>query len=82
LELLVGNSIKSYRLSGRQQLMVAEGDRVKAGEILYKGKIINTVFYIDSARIALLLLFLLLCYFVWKANKRPSDYYEFEQLKL
>ncbi|MFA7358860.1 MAG: hypothetical protein WCZ67_06160, partial [Bacteroidales bacterium] len=82
LELLVGNSIKSYRLSGRQQLMVGEGDRVKAGEILYKGKIINTVFYIDSARIALLLLFLLLCYFVWKANKRPSDYYEFEQLKL
>ena len=41
LELLVGNSIKSYRLSGRQQLMVAEGDRVKAGEVLYKGKIIN-----------------------------------------
>ena len=82
LELLVGNSIKSYRLSGRQQLMVAEGDRVKAGEVLYKGRIINTVFYIDSARIALLLLFLLLCFFVWKANKRPSDYYEFEQLKL
>jgi NSS family neurotransmitter:Na+ symporter len=81
LEILSANTIKSYHLPSRHTLMVSEGDRIKAGDVLYKGKIVNTVFYIDSARIGLLILFLMLCFFVWKAaNKKSHNYFEMEQL--
>lgn len=79
LDILTGNSTKSYQLRSRHQLMVAEGDRVNVGDVLYKGKTLNTVFYIDSARIGLLILFLMLCFLVWKANKKSHNYIEFEQ---
>ena len=81
LEILSANTIKSYHLPSRHTLMVSEGDRIKAGDVLYKGKIVNTVFYIDSARIGLLILFLMLCFFVWKAaNKKSHNYFDIEQL--
>ncbi len=79
LEILSANTIKSYQLSCRHLLMVSEGDRVTPGDVLYKGKTINTVFYIDCARIGLLILLLLLCFFVWKANKKPHNYFDIEE---
>ena len=50
---------------------VKVGDEVSVGDVIYKGNVINNVFYIDAARILLLLIIVVLCVMIAKANKRP-----------
>ena len=47
---------KSYEYKADNQLLVHIGDNVQTGDKLFKGTIVNNVFYIDLSRIALLLL--------------------------
>lgn len=51
-------------------LSVQVGSMVKPGDVLYKGHVINRVFYIDFARILLLSVFLLNVVFIYIAYKR------------
>ena len=51
-----GTDSKSYEYKTNHQLAVALGDDIKTGDILYKGNIVNNVFYIDISRISLLVL--------------------------
>ncbi len=59
-------SIATYPLNNSLPL-VKIGDNIKAGQAIYKGSIINKVFYIDMARILLLSLFLFISILVYIA---------------
>ena len=62
-----------YNIGKNDELVVKTGDHVKTGQVLYKGNIINNVFFVDMARLLLLLLFLVISYFVWLAAKRMKN---------
>ncbi|MFH1121090.1 MAG: sodium-dependent transporter [Bacteroidota bacterium] len=58
----------------RHLLMVEKGDLVSTGHVLYTGQVINRVFYMDMARLLLLVVFLsisLLVYIAWR--KRMNE---------
>lgn len=66
------NEAKAYEYNSSYQLMVGMGEEVKIGDKLFKGKIINNVFYIDLSRIALLVLIvviMILIHIGYKRNK-------------
>ena len=60
---------KCYTFSNDDKLQVKVGQEVKTGDVLYQGRVVNNVFYIDISRIFLLLLFMFICLVVWKGNK-------------
>ncbi len=56
----------------KHTLVVKPGDVVKRGEVLFTGKVVNKVFYVDMARTLLLLLFCFitsLVYIAWRKRK-------------
>jgi SNF family Na+-dependent transporter len=62
--------IARYSISDDDEILVKEGDFVKTGTPLYKGRVINNIFFVDMSRLLLLLLFLGISYLVWLANRR------------
>ncbi|NLJ83076.1 MAG: sodium-dependent transporter [Bacteroidales bacterium] len=66
------NGSKAYEYKSSYQLMVGVGDKVEIGDKLFKGKIINDVFYIDLSRIALLLLIGIIMTTIYIGYKRNN----------
>lgn len=66
---------KTYTyLHKKHQIKVAPGQRIETGQVLYTGKVVNNLFYIDMARLLLLSVFLLICLLVYIAyNKRKKE---------
>ncbi len=66
---------RDYRFNPeKHSLSLTPGDEVETGTVLYTGKIVNRVFFIDMARLLLVSLFLLislLVYIAWR--KRTKD---------
>lgn len=63
----------SYNVDENDKITVKKGERIKIGQVLYKGSVINDVFFVDMARLLLLLLFLVISYFVWLAARRMRN---------
>ena len=63
---------KTYKYKD-ESLVVKIGDKVNKGDVLYTGKIVNKVFYIDMSRILLLTLFFLICLMVYIAYKKHKN---------
>ncbi len=67
-----GNS-RLYLVKKNYEVLVKQGDVVDAGTPIFKGNIINRVFYIDMARILLLSLFIgiaVMVYFAYNRRKK------------
>ncbi len=61
---------KTYKLPDNAEVLVSVDETVSYGNTLYKGNVVNRVFYIDACRIGLLLFFIALCLLVHFAKKR------------
>ncbi|MCC5921441.1 MAG: sodium-dependent transporter [Cyclobacteriaceae bacterium] len=61
---------KTYRFDKKQEILVKEGDQIELRDHLAKGSFIHNMFYTDMAKLLLTLLFLFICYLVFKATKR------------
>ncbi|MDD2687378.1 MAG: sodium-dependent transporter [Bacteroidales bacterium] len=55
---VTGKASKSYEYQSSHNITVALGDDIKTGDTLFKGNIINDVFYIDVSRLSLVFLLL------------------------
>lgn len=53
-----------------QNLVVIPGDQVETGDVLFTGKVINRIFFIDMARLLLLSVFLLISGLVYYALRK------------
>jgi SNF family Na+-dependent transporter len=62
-------NFRTYSFKDKNTPAVSEGDYIQTGDILYTGKIINNVFYIDATRIMLLLLLVIICILIRDASK-------------
>ncbi len=63
---------KTYQYPAKMKLVVGKGDFVSIGDPLYRGSIINNIFYIDMSRLLLLLVFAgisLAVYFAFKKKE-------------
>jgi SNF family Na+-dependent transporter len=65
-------STKEYEVVSGYQTLVAEGQKIKVGDPIFKGSVINNIFYIDLSRILLLLTFFAFCVLVYIASKKHS----------
>ncbi len=67
---------KEYRFNPeKHKLAVSPGETLEAGQILYTGKVINNVFFIDMARLLLISLFFfiaVLVYIAWRKRSREG----------
>ncbi|MEA5109537.1 hypothetical protein SDC9_27058 [bioreactor metagenome] len=67
---------RDYRFNPeRHTLSLNPGEEVEAGAVLYTGKVVNRIFYIDMARLLLVSLFLLislLVYIAWRKRTREG----------
>jgi SNF family Na+-dependent transporter len=62
---------KTYILNNKTHVLtVSKGDEVKAGDVIYTGKVINKVFYIDMARALLVGLFIFIAILVLAAFRK------------
>lgn len=57
----------TYTKSAHDKPLVAVGDNIKKGDHLFQGSYINPIFYLDLARLMLLVLYLFICVLVYKA---------------
>ena len=67
----------AYHYNDKNKLVVNIDDNVKVGDVLYTGKIINNLFYIDMSRLLLLLVFvgvIIMIYIAYKKNKTHRAY--------
>lgn len=64
------NNAKKYEIKEGYQLQLIEGQFVKKGDPIFKGTVINDVFFIDLSRILLLLTFFVFCILVYLAAKK------------
>jgi len=60
----------SIKYDNNDKLVIGMGSMVKTGDIVYTGKVINKVFFIDFARILLLSVFFVNMGFIYVAYKR------------
>lgn len=65
---------KEYSLPKNAEVLVSLDEEISLGSPLYKGKIVNSVFYIDVCRIGLLVFLGLLCLLIYKA--KPHNFEE------
>jgi SNF family Na+-dependent transporter len=61
--------IKKYTFDHDEEILVREGENVQVNSHIARGSFINNIFYIDMARLYLVLLFLFICFLVYKATK-------------
>lgn len=61
---------KTYEMPNDAEVLVSVDETISFGTPLYKAKVINRVFYIDTCRIGLVLFFVALCLLVHFAKKR------------
>jgi len=59
-----------YTVKSGYDLMVKSGDVIRTGDPIFKGSIINKVFFVDMARILLICLFIAISIMVYYAYKR------------
>ncbi|RLD59943.1 MAG: sodium:calcium symporter [Bacteroidetes bacterium] len=67
----------TYQYNDKNKLTVNIGDKVKVGDVLYTGKIINNLFYVDMSRLLLLLIFtgvLVMIHLAYKKNNKKRSY--------
>ncbi|MBR5434823.1 MAG: sodium-dependent transporter [Bacteroidales bacterium] len=64
---------QSYSLPKNVEVLVSVDETVSLGTPLYKGHIVNTVFYIDACRIGLVLFIGLLCLLIYKAKSHNFE---------
>ncbi len=69
---------RCYKFSDSQKLCVSLGQKVSVGDVLYTGRVVNKVFYLDMTRISLVMVLLLLCLLVRKGDKNISKRKEIE----
>lgn len=62
-----------YKFNINSTILVKPGDSVSVGTILYKGNIVNNVFYTDLARILLVMVFIGNSVLVFIANKKRKQ---------
>lgn len=62
--------IKSYQLSAKAEISVQAGDKIHVGDVLAAGNFINSIFYIDMAKLLLTLLFIFLILMIYWAEAR------------
>ncbi|MCC5930497.1 MAG: sodium-dependent transporter [Cyclobacteriaceae bacterium] len=61
---------KTYSFKPQDQLLVDIGDYIAVKDTIARGKFINNIFYVDMAKLMLSLLFLFICFLVYKASQR------------
>jgi hypothetical protein len=62
-----------YKFNKDYSVLVNPKDTVKIGTILYKGAVVNNVFYTDLARILLVMVFIGIAVLVFIANQRRKE---------
>ena len=63
---------KKYRYSKHDTLLVSIGDKVKSGDPLYSGNVVNNIFYIDMSRLLLAIVFLIIALMVFVAHRKKK----------
>jgi SNF family Na+-dependent transporter len=66
---------KQYLIKSKYEQLVKTGDKINIGTPIFKGNIINKVFFTDMTRILLLSLFAIvtgMVYFAWKRRKNQN----------
>ncbi len=63
-------AVKEYEINKGYTLLVTPKQQVKVGDPMFKGNIINNIFYIDLSRLLLLLTFITFCIMVYIVAKR------------
>jgi SNF family Na+-dependent transporter len=61
---------EQYRIGKHDTPVVTAGTLVKTGDVIYTGKIVNRVFYIDIARLLLVIVFIVIGVMVYVAFRR------------
>lgn len=74
-EVIIGD--KTYKLPADAEVLVSIDDFVTLGSPIYKGDVVNNVFYVDICRIGLLMFLILLCVFI-----RFARQHNFEEIKI
>ncbi len=64
--------IKSYPLPKQAEPTIQKGDEVKVGDKLAEGNFINSIFYIDMAKLLLTLLFIFLIFMIYWAGDQKK----------
>ena len=64
-----GGEARNYAFSCSDVPQVEIGQKVAVGDVLYSGRVVNDVFYVDMSRILLVLLLVVICVMIWKGNK-------------
>ncbi|MCD6111652.1 MAG: sodium-dependent transporter [Bacteroidales bacterium] len=62
-----------YKYKNHNVLNVKIGDKVKYGDVLYSGKVVNNIFYIDMSRLLLLLIFLGVIFMIYNAYRKNKS---------
>ncbi|MGB4655190.1 MAG: sodium-dependent transporter [Bacteroidales bacterium] len=63
-------STRTYQMQKKYQIVVDEGTQVNAGDVLFKGKIVNNIFYQDISRLLLTLTFISIAVLIRIAYKK------------
>lgn len=63
-------STRSYQVQKNCQIVVDKGTQVNAGDVLFKGKIVNNIFYQDVSRLLLTLTFISIAILIRIAYKK------------
>ncbi len=65
---------EKYNYPADAELLVGAGDFVNTGDPIYKGRVVNNLFYIDMSRLLLMLVFLVISLLVYIAfHKKKHD---------
>ncbi|MDD3737724.1 MAG: sodium-dependent transporter [Lentimicrobiaceae bacterium] len=64
------DSTRSYQVQKNCQIVVDKGTQVNAGDVLFKGKIVNNIFYQDVSRLLLTLTFISIAVLIRIAYKK------------
>ena len=63
-----GEIVRLYKFKDDHEVLVSEGQQVSVQDRLAEGSFVNDIFFIDMSRLLLVLLFLFLCFLVYRAT--------------
>ncbi len=66
------SNLHIFELDANDKPMVENGTEIKAGDVLYKGFVVNKIFWITASRLLLVAVFLLIAFLVWKSYKNQT----------